>query len=96
MTNGQGAPVDVHHRLGQLPAGQELVGGHQELLHGEFDEQRWGLDPDAVFALVGEEVAQDGSARGLVGVDADEARHGRAVGTCSSVSRRFTCQADGR
>ena len=73
-----GAPVDVHHRRGPLPAGRELVGGHQEPLHVEFDEQRLGLEPDAVFVLVGEEVAQDGSARGLVGVDADEARHGRA------------------
>ena len=60
-----GAPVDVHHRRGPLPAGRELVGGHQEPLHVEFDEQRLGLEPDAVFVLVGEEVAQDGSARGL-------------------------------
>ena len=73
-----GAPVDVGHRLGPLPAGRELVGGRLELLHGELDEQRRVLQPDPVLVLIGEEVAQHGAAGGLVGGDADEARHGRA------------------
>ena len=73
-----GAPVDVRHRLGPLPAGGELVGGRLEPLHGELDEQRRVLKPDAVLVLVGEEVAQHRAARGLVGGDADEARHRRA------------------
>ena len=73
-----GAPVDVRHRLGPLPAGRELVGGRGELLHGELDEQRRVLEPDPVLVFVGEEVAEHRPTRGLVGVDADEARHGRA------------------
>ena len=73
-----GVPVDVRHRLGPLPSGGELVGGRLEPLHGELDEQRRVLKPDAVLVLVGEEVAQHRAARGLVGVDADEARHRRA------------------
>ena len=73
-----GAPVDVRHRLGPIPTGRELVGGRLELLHGELDEQRRVLQPDPVLVLVGEQVAQHRAARGLVGRDPDEARHGRA------------------
>ena len=91
-----GAPVDVRHRLGPLPAGRELVGGRLEPLHGELDEQRRVLQPDAVLVLVGEEVAQHRAARGLVGVDATKRAIGEPAGTRSSVSMRFTCQADGR
>ncbi len=52
-----GAPVDLDHGLGPLPAGGELVGGRGELLHGEVAQQLRVLEPDAVLVLVGEEVA---------------------------------------
>ena len=77
VTGGR-APVDVRHGLGPLPAGRELVGGRRQLRDGKLVQERRVLQPDAVLVLVGEEVAQHRAARGLVGVDADIARHCRA------------------
>ena len=73
-----GAPVHLGHGVRPLPAGRELVGRGGELGHGELAQQLWILEPHPVLVLVGEEVAQHGAARGLVGLDADEAGHGGA------------------
>ena len=73
-----GAPVHLRHGVRPLPAGRELVGGGGELGHGELAQQLRVLEPDPVLVLVGEEIAEHRPTGGLVGVDADEARHGRA------------------
>ena len=73
-----GAPVNLQHRLGPLPAGGEFRGGGDEPLRGELGEQLRVFEPHPVLVLVGEEVAQHRTARGLVGVHTDEARDGGA------------------
>ena len=70
---GEVGPLDVEAGLGPLPAGRELVRRHLEPVHGELHQQRRVLQPDAVLVLVGEEVAENGTAGGLVSVDADVA-----------------------
>ena len=58
-----GAPVDLQHRVGPLPAGREFVRSGGELRHGEFVERFRIFQPHAVLVLVGEEVAEHGAAR---------------------------------
>ena len=69
---GKVLPSDVEPGFGPFPFGCNGVGHLLELLRGELVEQLRILEPDAVFLLVGEQVAVDDAARGLVGVDADE------------------------
>ena len=70
---GEVGPLDVETGLGPLPPRRELVGGHLEPVQGELHQQRRVLQPDAVLVLVGEEVAENGTAGGLVGVHANVA-----------------------
>ena len=70
---GEVGPLDVETGLGPLPAGRELVRRDLEPVHGELHQQRRVLQPDAVLVLVGEEVAEHGTACRLVGVHADVA-----------------------
>ena len=77
---GDVRPADVDARFGPFPAGREFVGGNGEAVVGELVEQRGVFQPDAVLVLVGEEVANDGSAGGFVGVDADETGEGGGGG----------------
>ena len=73
---GGRVPLQVELRLGPLPAGAQLLGGGLEPVHGEPVQEAGIAEPDAVLVLVGEQVAVDDAARGLVGVHADEARDG--------------------
>ena len=69
-------PVDLLHRRCPVPAGREVLHGLAELRHGELVQERQVLEPDSVFDLGGEQIAQYRSTRALVGVDADETGHG--------------------
>ena len=79
---GEIGPLDVETSLGPLPAGGELVRRHLEPVHGELHQERRVLEPDAVLVLVGEEVAQHGTAGRLVGVHPDVAGERGAGGGC--------------
>ena len=68
-----GAPVRIEHRLGPLPVARELVGGHAQALHGEVREELRVLEPQPLAFVVGEEVAVERAARGLVSLHAHEA-----------------------
>ena len=71
---GEVAPVNLKARVGPLPAGRELVRRSLEALGGELVQEIGIFEPDAPLILVGEQVAVDPSAGGLVCVDADEVR----------------------
>ena len=73
-------PRGFDHGDGPLPAGRQLVGGRLELRHGERLQQHRVLEPDAVLVFVGEQVAHDRAAGGLVGVDPNEPGDRRAAG----------------
>ena len=73
-------PRGLDHGDRPLPAGRQFVGGRLELVRRELLQQHRVLEPDAVLVLVGEEVAQDRAAGGLVGVHADEAGDGGGAG----------------
>ena len=66
-------PPGLDHGNGPLPAGRQLIGGRLELAHRHLLQQHWVLEPDAVLVLVGEQVAHDRAAGGLIGLHADEA-----------------------
>ena len=70
---GEIGPLDVEAGLGPLPSRRELVRRHLEPVHGELHQQRRVLQPDAVVVLVGEEVAENGTACRLVGLHPDVA-----------------------
>ena len=76
---GGGVPVDLDHGRGPLPAGLDLVLEHAQLLRGEVVQQRRVVEPDRAVVLLREEIAQHLAARGLVGLDADEARDRRGA-----------------
>lgn len=61
------------HRLGPLPVALQRVGGHPQALHGEAGEELRVLEPQPLAPVVGEEVAVERAARGLVGLGAHEA-----------------------
>ncbi|MDE0702696.1 MAG: hypothetical protein OXH59_03135, partial [Rhodospirillaceae bacterium] len=69
-------PPRLDHGHGPFPAGGQLVGGGLELVGRQLLQQHGVLEPDAVLVLVGEQVAHDRAAGGLVGLHADEPRHG--------------------
>ena len=73
-------PGDLDHGGGPLPAGRQLVGSGLELLGRQLLQQHRVLEPDAVLVFLGEQVAHDLTAGGLVGVHADEAGDRGAAG----------------
>ena len=69
-----GAPVRIEHRLGPLPVGRELIGGHAQALHGEVREELRVIEPQPLaLGVIGEEVAVERAARGRIRLHAHEA-----------------------
>ena len=79
-------PVDVEAGLGPLPAGRQLVRRNLEPVEGELHQKRRVFQPDAVLVLVGEEVAQDGTAGRLVGVPRRRSGRARRLPECGPPS----------
>ena len=76
-----GAPVRIEHRLGPLPVALQRVGGHPQALQGEVAEERRVLEPQPLaFVVVGEEVAFERAARGLIRLGPHEAGERRGAG----------------
>ena len=65
-------------RASERPTSSDAAGVTGRGADGDDPRNANILEPHAVLVLVGEEVAEHGAGGGLVGVDAYEARHGRA------------------